>query len=69
MSPLFTAVAWAIDAKPWRNAFMRERALPTAVRGPVLFAAFRRFAERINAEEAEQLQQALEQARLAGGRR
>jgi hypothetical protein len=23
---------------------MRERALPTAVRGPVLFAAFRRFA-------------------------
>jgi predicted transcriptional regulator len=32
-------------------------------------AAFRRFAERINAEEAEQLRQALEQARLAGGRR
>jgi predicted transcriptional regulator len=32
-------------------------------------AAFRRFAERINAEEAEQLQQALEQARPTGGRR
>ena len=32
-------------------------------------AAFRRFAERINVEEAEQLRQALEQARLTGGRR
>ena len=29
-------------------------------------AAFRRFAERISAEEAEQLRQALEQARRAG---
>ena len=32
-------------------------------------AAFRRFAGRISADEAEQLRQALEQARLAGGQR
>ena len=32
-------------------------------------AAFRRFAGRISADEAEQLQQALEQARLDGGQR
>ena len=32
-------------------------------------AAFRRFAGRISADEAEQLRQALEQARLSGGQR
>jgi predicted transcriptional regulator len=32
-------------------------------------AAFRRFAERISADEADALRQALEQARRAGGRR
>jgi hypothetical protein len=32
-------------------------------------AAFRRFAEQISPDEAEQLRQALEQARLSGGQR
>jgi len=30
-----------LDDEPWRSAFIRERALPSDVRGPVLLAALR----------------------------
>ena len=33
-----------LAAKPWRSAFILERALPFCVRGPVLLAAFFRLA-------------------------
>ena len=30
-----------VEEEPWRSAFIRERALPSDVRGPVLLAALR----------------------------
>ena len=37
-------VSIAPDVKPWRNAFRRERSLPSGVVGPVLLSALRRLA-------------------------
>jgi CO/xanthine dehydrogenase FAD-binding subunit len=51
-----------LDEEPWRSAFVRERALPSDVRGPVLLAALRLlavicFSDAISATPASQREQ------------
>jgi hypothetical protein len=61
-----------LDEEPWRSAFIRERALPSDVRGPVLLAALRLLAAicfsdgtRVHSSSDERASSAIFCARIA----